>query len=126
MDGYAILIVWVRVPSSGFGHDGTASHKACESIGGWSIGGCATFCKHAQLFGEDHLFGSQLGDWVLRDVNSGEENDRSKVRESFAILGNDLFDGVVSLTILPFSRSFDRTLHRINLFRLFSPSTPLN
>eukprot|EP00977_Amphora_coffeiformis_P011769 scaffold2869_cov193-Amphora_coffeaeformis.AAC.1 len=27
MDGYAILIVWV--------------------------GGCATFCKHAQLFGED-------------------------------------------------------------------------
>jgi hypothetical protein len=88
MDGYAILIVWVRVPSSGFGHGGskiemikgktfkrlivaTASHDACESIGGWSIGGCATFCKHAQLFGEDHLFGSQLGDWVLRDVNSG-------------------------------------------------------
>eukprot|EP00977_Amphora_coffeiformis_P000485 scaffold118_cov185-Amphora_coffeaeformis.AAC.5 len=35
----------------------TASHDACESIGRWSIGGCATFCKHAQLFGEDHLFG---------------------------------------------------------------------
>eukprot|EP00977_Amphora_coffeiformis_P005307 scaffold1131_cov161-Amphora_coffeaeformis.AAC.1 len=54
----------------------TASHDACESIGGWSIGGCATFCKHAQLFGEDHLFGSQTGDWVMCDKKACHQKYR--------------------------------------------------
>eukprot|EP00977_Amphora_coffeiformis_P025854 scaffold22524_cov92-Amphora_coffeaeformis.AAC.1 len=64
----------------------TASHDACESIGGWSIGGCATFCKHAQLFGEDHLFGSQTGDWVMCDMRLSRVQTNAIPRHNHLVL----------------------------------------